>query len=50
MYVFRFGHIEYRSKAVVLVPGRTPIESLEESFSLVSKNPSVSILKKNYKT
>jgi len=35
----KFGHIEYRSKAVVLVPGRTPIESLEESFSLVSKNP-----------
>ena len=31
--------IEYKSKAEVIVPGIRPVESLEENFFILSKNP-----------
>ena len=35
----RYGRIEYKSKAEVMVPGVNPVESLEEEFFIVSRNP-----------
>ena len=33
----RYGRIEYKSKAEVIVPGINPVESLEEEFFILSK-------------
>ena len=35
----RYGRIMYKSKAEVMVPGINPVESLEEEFFIVSRNP-----------
>jgi len=35
----KYGRIEYKSKAEVMVPGINPVESLEEEFFIVSRNP-----------
>ena len=37
----RYGRIEYKTKALVLVPGGKPVESLEEEFFLHAKNTKV---------
>jgi len=34
-----YGRIEYKSKAEIIVPGINPVESLEEEFYILSKNP-----------
>ena len=33
----RYGRIEYKSKAEVIVPGINPVGSLEEEFFILSK-------------
>ena len=35
----RYGRIEYKSKAEVMVPGINPVESLEEEFFVISRSP-----------
>ena len=35
----RYGRIEYKSKAEVMVPGVNPVESLEEEFFVISRSP-----------
>ena len=35
----RYGRIEYKSKAEVLIPACNPVESLEEEFLVLSSNP-----------
>ena len=37
--IFSYGRIEYKSKAEIIVPGINPVESLEEEFYILSKNP-----------
>ena len=36
---FSYGKIQYTSKAEMIVPGINPVESLEEEFFILSKNP-----------